>query len=35
MIVRYLGGFDPRYSNVVELQQYTSFNEACVLAHKI
>jgi len=34
-IVRYLGGLDPRYSNVVELQQYTSFDEVCVLAHKI
>jgi len=31
-IVRYLGGLDPRYSNVVELQAYTSFD---VLAHKV
>ena len=34
-IVRYLGGLDPRYSNVVELQQYTSFDQVCILAHKI
>ena len=34
-IMRYLGRLDPRYSNVVELQQYTSFDEVCVLAHKI
>ena len=33
--VRYLGGFDPRYSNVVELQAYTSFDDVCVLAHKV
>jgi len=30
-----LGGLDPRYSNVVELQAYTTFDEVCVLAHKI
>ena len=34
-IVRYLGGLDPKYSNVVELQQYTTFDEVCVLAHKV
>ena len=34
-IVRYLGGLDPRYANVVELQAYTSFDEVCVLAHKV
>jgi len=34
-IVRYLGGLDPRYANVVELQQYTTFDEVCVLAHKV
>jgi len=34
-IVRYLGGLDPRYANVVDLQASTSFDEACVLAHKV
>ena len=34
-IVRYLGGLEPRYTNVVELQQYSTFNEVCVLAHKV
>ena len=34
-IVRYLGGHDPRYSNVVELQAYASFDDVCVLAHKV
>jgi len=34
-IVRYLGGLEPKYSNVVELQQYTTFDEVCVLAHKV
>jgi len=34
-IVRYLGGLDPRYANVVDLQAYTSFDEVCVLAHKV
>jgi len=24
-IVKYMGGLDPRYSNVVELQQYSTF----------
>jgi len=34
-IVRYLGGLDPRYANVVDLQAYTSFDEVCVLTHKV
>jgi len=34
-IVRYLGGLEPKYSNVVDLQQYTTFDEVCVLAHKL
>ena len=34
-IVRYLGGLDPKYANVVELQSYTTFDEVCVLAHKV
>ena len=34
-IVRYLGGLEPKYANVVELQQFTTFNEVCVLAHKV
>ena len=34
-IVRYLGGLDPKYSKIVELQQYTTFDELCVVAHKV
>jgi len=34
-IVRYLGGLDPKYSNVIELQQYSTFDEVSVLAHKV
>ena len=34
-IVRYLGGIDPRHSNVIKLQAYTSFDDVCVLAHKV
>jgi len=34
-IVRYLGGLEPEYSNVVEIQQFTTFDEVCVLAHKV
>jgi len=34
-IVRYLGGLDPKYSNVIELRQYNTFDEVCVLAHKV
>jgi len=33
-VVRYLAGLDPRSSNV-ELQAYTSFDDVCMLAHKI
>jgi len=32
-IMRYLGGLEPKYANVVELQQFTMFDEVCVLAH--
>jgi len=35
IIVRYLEGLEPKYSNVIELQQYSTFDEVCVLAHKI
>ena len=35
IIVGYLGGLEPKYSKVVELQQYSTFNEVCVLAHKV
>ena len=34
-IVRYLEGLHPKYANVVELQQYTTFDDVCVLAHKV
>ena len=34
-IVRYLGDIDPKYSNIVKLQQFTTFDEVCVLAHKV
>jgi len=34
-IVRYLGGLDPQYAHVVELQSYIAFDEVCVLAHKV
>ena len=34
-IVRYLGGLDPKYAHVVELQTYSTFDEVCVLAHKV
>ena len=34
-IVRYLRGLYPRYANVIELQQYTTCDEVCVLAHKV
>jgi len=33
--VRYLGGLDLRYSNVAELQQYSTFDDVCLLAHRI
>jgi len=32
-IIRYLGGLEPKYSNAIKLQQYTTFDEVCVLAH--
>jgi len=35
IIVRYLGGLDPRYANVVDLQAYSTFDEVCVLADKV
>jgi len=34
-IVRYLGGLDPKYTDVVDLQAYITFDEVCVLAHKL
>jgi len=34
-MVRYLGGLEPKYANVVELQQYATFDEGCVLAHMV
>ena len=34
-IVKYLGGCDPRYAHVVELQQYSTLDEVCVVAHKV
>jgi len=34
-IVRYLRGLEPKYSNLIELQQYSTFDEVCVLAHKV
>ena len=35
IIVRYLGGLDPKYAHVVDLQAFTTFDEVCVLAHKV
>jgi len=34
-IVRYLGGLHSQYSNVVELEQYTTFDEVRILPHKV
>jgi len=34
-IIQYSGGLEPKYSNVIELQQYSTFDEVCVLAHKV
>jgi len=34
-ILRYLSGLEPRYANVVELQQFTKFDGVCILAHKV
>ena len=31
IIIHYLGGLDPKYSNIVELQQFTTFDEVCAL----
>ena len=31
----HLGGLNPRIANVVELQAVTTFDEICVLAHKV
>ena len=33
--MRNLSGLDPRYAHVVELQQYSSFDDVCVLAHRV
>jgi len=30
-----LEGLNPKYAHVVELQQYSTFDEVCVLAHKV
>jgi len=30
-----LGGLDPKYAHVIELQPFTTFDEVCVLAHKV
>ena len=34
-IIRYLGGLDPRYVNVVDMQACTAFDEVYVLGHKV
>jgi len=34
-IARYLWRLEPMYALVVELQQYSTFDEVCVLAHKV
>jgi len=34
-IIRSLGGLDPRCANIVDLQAYNSFDQVCVLAHKV
>ena len=34
-IVRHLGGNEPKYANAVEFQQFTTFDEVCVLTHKV
>ena len=33
--MRYCSGLDPRHSRVVELQQYTTFEDVYVLAHRV
>ena len=35
IIVRYISGLDPRYAHMVELQQYSSFHDVCVLVHHV
>jgi len=35
IIMRYLGGLEPKYANVVELHQLTTFDEVCALVHKV
>ena len=34
-IMRSLSGLDLSYAHVVELQQYSSFDDVCVLAHRV
>ena len=34
-IVRHLGGLDPRFANLIELQQYSNFDDVCVLTHQV
>jgi len=34
-IVRYLSGLDPRYAHIVKLQQYSCFDDVCVLAYRV
>jgi len=34
-IERYLGGLDPKYAHVVDLQAFTIFGEISVMAHKV
>jgi len=34
-IVRYLGRLEPKYGNMVELQQCNIFDKVCVLAYKV
>ena len=29
------GGLDPKYTHVVELSQYSTFEEVCILGHKV
>ena len=34
-IIRHLGGIEPKYANAVEFQRFTTFDEVCVLTHKV
>jgi len=34
-MVRHLGRLDPKIAKVVELEAFTTFDEICVLAHKV